>query len=145
AAQALRPGQQLSTNPAMGSVSVPEEVAWSRDREKHLALLKEMLAFGENVSKRIESVEMRHRSNLVGLIPEGTLVFASLPNLTQSFAESYAMFKQRVSENGQLAGWWQQNMRARNGGLSIDEIVGRVTRLGAYLGPELVLALPQDL
>jgi uncharacterized protein (TIGR03435 family) len=36
----LLPGQQLASNPALKSISLKEEIAWSRNAEKHLALLE---------------------------------------------------------------------------------------------------------
>ena len=145
ASQALRPGQQISTNPIMGAVAISQDIAWSRDAESHVALLKELVTFSQDISQRIGAAEMRYTSSLVPLVPENTVVFASLPNISQSFAQSYAMFKQRVMENALLEDWWRQYMGPRPSGLSVDEMVERVVHAGAHLGPEIILALPKDL
>ncbi len=140
ATEALRPGMQLSTNAAMAPVPARQEIAWSRDA----AILNEMLQFAENVGKRIEKMEMRHASDLVPLVPSSTLVFASLPNISQSIAASYALFKQRISENQMLKDWWMGATRKGDNGLSFDDVVQRITTLGLYLGPEVILAFPGD-
>lgn len=140
ATQALFPGQQMSTDAAMGSIPVEQEIAWSRNAE----ILKGMLEFTENVARRIEKIEPRHTSDLVPLVPESTALFASLPNVSQSIAESYALFKQRIAENQMLKEWWQPNTRSPNG-LSFDEVVQRITKMGSYLGPEVILAFPMDM
>src|SRR5262249_49188297 len=36
----LLSGEQITSSPAMKSISLKEEIAWSRNAEKHLALLK---------------------------------------------------------------------------------------------------------
>lgn len=139
--QPLSPGQQFSTDPAMGTIPVNQEIAWSRDLSRYLALLN----LTQDVARRVGTLEMRHASDLVPLVPESTVIFASLPNISQSIAQSYALFKQRIVENDMLAGWWQQNAKASIGGLTIDQIVERLTRVGNYLGPEVVFAFPKDL
>src|SRR6476469_7588202 len=41
AEKVLHPGEQLSTNVSLGAVPVRQEIAWSQDLDKHLALLAE--------------------------------------------------------------------------------------------------------
>ena len=137
----LLPGQQVYTNPAMGAISIDEEIGWSRNAEE---LLKELVAFGQDFASRTERESMRHTSNLVPLAPADTLVFASLPNVSQSFRDSYALFRQRIGENAALADWWQQADSSRNG-MNLDEIVNRLSDVGAYLGSEVVLAFPKEM
>ena len=139
--QPLRPGQQISTDPAMGAIPAQQEIAWSRDLSRYLELLK----LGQDMASRVGAIEMRHTSDLAPLVPENTAVFASLPNLAQSIAQSYTLFKQRLAENELLRDWWGQNGSASFGGLTIDEIVERLTRAGNYLGPEVVFAFPKDI
>jgi len=138
--KSLHPGQQIATNPAMGTVPVSDEIAWSQDRDVHLALLKEFVQFSRDLGDRLGGQEMRHTSNLVQLVPATTLVFASLPNVSQPLAESYAAMKQRIAENPALKQWWDQNPGREQRGISFDELLQRVTRLGAFLGPEVVMA-----
>ena len=143
AIQALTPGQQIATNPAMGGVAVQDEIAWSRNVSAHLALLKEFASFSKDLARRIESAEMRFTSSLVPLVPESTLLVASLPNVSQSFAESYSLLRKRIDEHPELKDWWLNNSRAS--GVGVDDMVSRLTRVGAYLGPEVIIALPKDL
>lgn len=139
--QSVRPGQQAFTNPEMGAVPLDQELGWSRDAE---ALLREIAMFGQDFAKRVEGSSMRFTSNLAGLVPEDTLVFASLPNVSQPFSESYALFRRRVAENPTLASWWQQN-DGDPGRIGVDEIAQRFTELGGYLGQEVVLAFPKEM
>jgi hypothetical protein len=138
--QSVEPGQQVFTNPAMGAVSLAEEIGWSREADE---LLKELAAFGDSMAERTKGKAMRYASNLLGLVPPDTLVFASLPNVSQEFKESYRLFRQRVSENGALATWWQGAERPRNG-MNLDEMADRIAEVGAYLGEEVVFAFPKE-
>lgn len=139
--QFVTPGQQLVTNAAMGDVSLAEELAWSREAEEWI---KELTAFGQDMAKRTEGLPMRNTSNLVPLVASDTLVFASLPNISQPFKESYQLFRQRVGENAALASWWSQAARPSSG-MNLDEVADRVAEVGAYLGAEVVLAFPKEM
>lgn len=139
--RALLPGQQLATGEEMGTVPLSEEIAWSRDRDLHLAMLKEAIALSRDIENRIGSMEMRHSSNLVGLVPADALILASLPNVSQPLAESYEAMKQRIHDHPALNAWWSANTSGATGGITADEVVGRVARVGAYLGSEIILAL----
>jgi hypothetical protein len=139
--QPLRPGEQLSTDPGMAAVPVQQEISWSRDLGKYLALLN----LSQDIAARVGAIELRHTSDLVRLVPESTVIFASLPNISQPIADSYVLVKQRFAENPLLADWWQRNARAPGGGLlNTDRIVERLTQAGAYLGGEIVFAFPQN-
>ena len=137
--ESLLPGEQTYTNPAMGPVPIGEEIGWSRNAE---AMLRELQAFGQDFASRTERESMRHTSKLVGLVPADTLVFASLPNVSQQFKDSYALFRQRVSENTVLSSWWQQS-QSDTSRMNLDEMANRFAEVGAYLGSEVVFAFPK--
>jgi len=136
--ESLTPGEQTYTNPDMGAVPIGEEIGWSRNAE---AMLKELQTFGQDFATRAERQAMRHTSNLVGLVPADTLVFASLPNASQQFQESYALFRQRIGENSVLSDWWHQ--AEQPGAIKLDELANRISEVGAYLGSEVILAFPK--
>ena len=138
--QSLLPGQQIATDTVLGTVPIEEEIAWSRDRDLHLAMLKELLTFGQDVAQRLAAQSARQPSDLLALVPANTKVFVSLPNISQPIAESYDLMKQRLAENPALQSWWNSNAARPEGGISIDEIVERMTRLGASLGREIIIA-----
>lgn len=130
AEQVLRPGQQMSTNPAMAPVPLRQEIAWSRDRDSHMSLLQ---AFSD-VQKRLEQVhfaELRYASNLIGYVPENAAVYASIPNLSRPLGETLQVLRQRAMENPTLRQWWEQN--------KVEEILGRHRALQEYLGDEIVI------
>jgi hypothetical protein len=124
----------------MGEVPVAQQIGWSRNAEEWL---KELTAYGQDFARRVENESMRYTSNLVPLAPADTLVLAALPNVSQPFRESYALFRQRVGENATLADWWR-GVSSPVKGLSLNEFADRIAEVGAYLGPEVVLAVPKE-
>jgi hypothetical protein len=125
----------------MGPLPIDEQIAWSRNAE---ALLKELQTFGKDFASRTEQAAMRHTSSLIPLVPADTLVLASLPNAAESFKESYLLFRQRITENATLADWWRNTERPAPA-LKVDEMVNRISEVGAYIGSEVILAFPKEL
>jgi hypothetical protein len=138
--QSLLPGQQVATDTLLGTVPIEEEIAWSRDRDLHMAMLKELITFGQDVAQRLSALPLRQPSDLLALVPANTIVFVSLPNISQPVAESFALMKQRLAENPALQSWWNSKAAAPGDGISMDEIVERLTRLGSSLGREIIIA-----
>jgi hypothetical protein len=141
ASKALLPGQQLSTNPVLGTVPLEQDIAWSRDAEAHRALLRELAALSQDLGARIAASSLRHTSTLIPLVPEDAFMVASLPNLTDSFGQAYETFRQRIRENPVLRPWWEENTSGRDG-VNLDDMIGRVRKVGTYLGPEIIIAVP---
>jgi hypothetical protein len=140
AVQSVRPGQQFSTDPAMGNASLQSEISWSNEYNRYLALLNA----ARDVAERSSAIEMRHTSDLVPLVPADTVVFASLPNISQPLAQSYQAFKQRLIENPILADWWQQKGNLTGLGPILDQTMDHLTHAGNYLGAEVVFAFPAN-
>jgi hypothetical protein len=132
----LHRGDQTATNVSMSNISVAQDVAWSANSTKYLALLGELSA----IEKRIEAIPgpgLRYQSKLAGLLPENTAIFASIPNLAPVLAEANSIFEERVAQSPVLREWWNQNETQQ-----LRAIVGQVQSIGAYLGDEVVLAVP---
>jgi hypothetical protein len=132
----LHRGDQTATSVSMSNTSVAQDVAWSANSAKYLALLGELSA----IQKRIEQIPgpgLRYQSKLAGYLPENTAIFASIPNLAPVLAEANSIFEERVAQSPVLSQWWNdketQQLRA---------IVGQVQTFGGYLGDEIVLAVP---
>jgi len=132
----LHRGDQAATSVSMSNISVAQDVAWSANSAKYLALLGELAA----IEKRIEAIPgpgLRYQSKLAGLLPENTAIFASIPNLAPALAEANGIFEERVAQSPVLREWWNQNETQQ-----LRAIVGQVQSIGAYLGDEVVLAVP---
>ena len=138
----LKPGEQLSTHPSLRSASVAEEISWSRDADKHLALLREFVILGKDIAEGIAGVGLRYQSDLLPLIPQDAIFYAAFPNVTDSFGQAYDAFRQRLSENPELSAWWEEkNQSNSTSELTPEEAIARLRRDGQYLGQEIAVAM----
>jgi hypothetical protein len=136
AAQLLHRGDQTVTSAIMMKTSVAEDVAWSRHSEKYLALLGELSA----IQKRIESMpgpELRYESKIAALLPENTIVFGSVPNLSPTLDEVTGIFEERVKQSAVLAEWWNNAQTQR-----LRAVVQEARAISDFLGDEIVVAVP---
>jgi hypothetical protein len=134
----LHRGDQRATNVSMATTSVAEDVAWSTNAAKYLALLGELSA----IQKRIEAIPgpgLRYESKLAGLLPENTMVFAAIPNLGSTLSEASNIFEERVQQSAVLREWWNEK-----NSVQLRAIVDQVKTFSDYLGDEVVLAIPAD-
>jgi ferric-dicitrate binding protein FerR (iron transport regulator) len=140
AEKVLHPGDQLTTNASLGTVPVKEEIAWSQNLDKHLALLAEFA----HLSNKLDAVQMpglRYKSTVLGTLPANTVVFAGIPNLGDAVQQANKLFQQELQESAVLREWWQQMQSGKKGGPEFDEIVNYVHDLGQYLGDEIVFSV----
>jgi hypothetical protein len=134
--QLLHRGDQTATSISMSNTTVAQDVAWSANSAKYLALLSELSAMSRNIAA-IPGPGLRYQSKLAGLLPENTVIFAAIPNLANTLAEANGMFEARVAESPVLKEWWNQQETQQ-----VRAIVDQVRTFGEYLGDEVVLAIP---
>jgi hypothetical protein len=140
AEKVLHPGDQLTTNASLATVPVKQEIAWSQDLDKHLALLAEFA----HLSNKLEAVQMpglRYQSHVLATLPAGTVLYAGIPNLGDAVQQANRLFQQELQESAVLRDWWQQAQSRKNGGPEFDEIVSYVHDLSQYLGDEIVFSV----
>ncbi len=129
----LGAGQQFASSPSLAAVAVNEEIAWSRNREAHLALLREFAA----LEKKLEQIAMprpRYSSRLLDRMPESTVLYASIPNLGPALGEAQQILRQRMQESPVLRQWWEQA-----GGADFSRALDELRAASDYLGEEIVL------
>ena len=49
---------------------------------------------------------VRNSTRLLDLMPENTVVYAALPNLTSTIAESHRIMQERINQNPALHEWY---------------------------------------
>ncbi|HET9836605.1 MAG TPA: FecR domain-containing protein [Candidatus Angelobacter sp.] len=139
----LHPGDQLTTNAGLASVPVRQEIAWSQDLDKHLALLAEFA----HLSNKLETVQLpglRYQSRILPTLPANTLLYAGIPNLGDAVQQANKLFQQELQESAVLRDWWQQAQSRKHDGPELEEIVNYVHDLGRYLGDEIVFSFSLD-
>jgi ferric-dicitrate binding protein FerR (iron transport regulator) len=136
----LRSGDQLATGRYLGAVPVAEEISWSRNAADYRERLAALKALGRELDQTFVSAGARTSTRLLDLTPEGTSVYAALPNLSQTLAEAWSLVQQRATENPALADWW--NERFPDGAdEQISEAIADLSRFGAELGPEIAVTV----
>jgi len=140
AEKVLHSGDQLTTNASLATVPVKQEIAWSQNLDKHLALLAEFA----HLSNKLQTVQLpglRYKSNVLGTLPANTVVFAGIPNLGDAVQQANKLFQQELQESAVLRDRWQQVQAGKKNGPEFDEIINYVHDLGQYLGDEIVFSV----
>ena len=139
----LAPGEQWATSAAVGRVPVQSEIAWSGEADRYLALLGELKVLGERW-RQVRRPELRYESRLLRLLPEETVVFASLPNYGEALGDAHRLFDERLQESAVLRGLWAEADPARHGGPNLAGVIEKVRAVADHLGDEVVLAVVDD-
>src|SRR5215203_1498734 len=137
----LRPGEQATTNPAISVIPVKEEVSWSRKADHYAAVLNGLASLKNELNK-VEQPDVRYNTHLLDLMPEGTVVYAALPNLADSIVESHRVIQERMSQNAALREWWEKEQSGRS--QNMDQVVETIRQFGSYLGDEIAVSVSMD-
>lgn len=139
----LKPGDQGVSNAAIERVPVTEAVAWSRNAAKYASVVTQLTALRNDLNQKVARPGVRYSSRFLDLVPDNTVVYAALPNISQQLAESHKIMQERIKQNPALAEWWGKNHQGGGGALD-DKIIDRVREFGSYLGDEIVVAAGID-
>jgi hypothetical protein len=139
AEKVLHPGDQLSTNVSLGTVPVKQEIAWSENLDKHLALLAEFA----HLSNKLETVQLpglRYQSHVLPTLPANTVVYGGIPNLGDAVQQANNLFQQELQESTVLRDWWT-HAQSKHDGPEFNELINYVHDLSQYLGDEIVFSI----
>ena len=138
----LRGGEQATTNAAIAAIPVKDEVSWSRKATQYAETLKALSALNKELGK-VAQPGVRNSTHLLDLMPENTIVYAALPNLTTTILESHRIMQERINQNPALREWWSKE-QAGNHGPNVDQVVGTIREFGEYLGDEIAVSVSMD-
>jgi ferric-dicitrate binding protein FerR (iron transport regulator) len=142
AEQVVAPGEQW-TSEAVERQPLEDEIAWSGEVDRHLALLGELKVLQERW-RAVRTPGLRYETRLLPLLPESAVVFASLPNYGETLAEAHRLFEERLEESATLREWWARVDPQRHGGPSLAQVMEKVRSFSGFLGDEVVLAAVED-
>lgn len=134
--EVLHAGEQVSTSANMEPIPVEQDIAWSRDRAKHL----ELLAQFSQLQKKLAQVQLpapRYSSDLLNRMPSDIVVYASLPNAGQALEDANRIFQDQMQQSDTLRQWWSHG--DPNATAKLNETIAKVRQLSDYLGDEVVL------
>jgi hypothetical protein len=133
----LHPGDQTTTNPSLEAVSIKDEISWSRNAARYTTLVTQLAALRKDLNTKVERPGVRYSTHLLDLMPAGTVLYAALPNLTGTIAESHKIMQDRIQQNPALREWWQRENGRESANL--NRIMERVREFGKYLGSEIAV------
>jgi FecR-like protein len=140
--QVLRGGEQASTSAAIEKIAVKDEVAWSRKAASYAETLAGLTTLNKDLRK-VAMPGVRNSTHLLDLMPENTIVYAALPNLTSTIVESHRIMQERINQNAALRQWWEKEQSGHKGP-SLDEVIGSIREFGDYLGDEIAVSVSMD-
>ncbi len=137
----LRSGEQATTTSIIEKIPVKDEVSWSRKSAQYAQSLAALSALNKELG-RVAQPGIRHSTHLLDLMPENTIVYAALPNLTSTLVESHRIMQERITQNPALRAWWEkeQGDKAHN----VDQVIGTIREFGEYLGDEIAVSVSID-
>lgn len=140
----LAPGDQVTTSDSLSGVSVQDEIAWSKDADRYVQLLHELASLRKDLDARVPTPGLRYDSRLLDRVPDGTVLYAAIPNLTASLVEAKKVFEEHVAQSPVLQAWWNEHMSNEKSQQEMNEAFDRIQQYGSQLGEEIVLTLTMD-
>ncbi|MGH9903751.1 MAG: FecR domain-containing protein, partial [Pyrinomonadaceae bacterium] len=142
----LHPGDQTTTSASLGAVPLKDEIAWSRDADRYAKLVGELVALRKEIDQKVSLPGVRYESRLINLAPEGTVLYAALPNMSATISESYRLMQERINQNAALREWWASEHKEDSArkGAELGRIIESIREAGEYLGDEIVVTAAMD-
>jgi hypothetical protein len=136
----LHPGDQVATTAALAAIPVKDEIAWSRNFDRYVALLNEF----SKLRTKLEAAPgpgLRYSSKLLPLVPEGAVFYASIPNVGPTLSETNRLFQEQLQQSEVLRQWWAEKMKTPENQAKLDDVLNRIRSFSDYLGQEIVVTL----
>ena len=136
----LLAGDQFRSRPTLVAMTLQEEVGWSQDADRYLALLEEFKSLRSELNQLMEATPARHSTRLLDLMPADTKVYVAMPNAPATLSELFALVRSRAGASDLFAEWWAE-FEASGAVETIDDVIGVLGELGDTMGDETVVAL----
>ncbi len=138
----LKGGEQAATSKAIQKIAVKDEVAWSRNATRYAETLAAFTALNRDLG-RVQQPGLRNSTHLLDLMPENTIVYAALPNLTTTIVESHQIMKERIGQNAALRQWWEKEQGGQRDA-NVDQLISTIQEFNNYLGEEIAVSVSMD-
>lgn len=139
--QLLRAGQQVTTHPSIERISVKEEVAWSKNADRYIKMLDAVRA---DIDQQVSMPGNRYSTHLLDLMPDNTVFYVAIPNISQTLAEANRILQENIEKNPELQQWWSKERGETKGHAGIQPIIEQISEFGQYLGQEIALGAESD-
>lgn len=132
----LRAGEQATTNIAIDRIPVKTEVSWSRNAARYNQLLDSLASLNKALSA-LPKPGVRNSTRLLDMMPQNTVLYAALPNLGATIAESNRIIEERIQQNPTLKDWFASRREARGPGM--NQAIATIKEFGDQLGDEIAV------
>jgi ferric-dicitrate binding protein FerR (iron transport regulator) len=137
----LHAGDEATSSSSVSKVPIKNEIAWSKNSAKYLALLGDFAVLQKQFAA-IPGPGLRYSSELLPYVPEHTVVYAAIPNLTNTLGEASRLFQERLQQSPELRNWWKQQQKGN--GPKLEDVLNQVKTFSSYLGDEVVFAVAKE-
>lgn len=138
----IHPGEQATTHPSIAPIPLSQEISWSRNAARYARSLEALGALRKELGA-VARPGLRTSTALLDLMPENTVLYAALPNLTETLAESHRIMQERIRQNPALREWFEKE-RAGQNGAGLDQTLDRVREFGERFGDEIAVGASID-
>jgi hypothetical protein len=132
----IRAGQQATTNASIERIPVKDEVAWSRNAAKYVQTLASLTELQTELNS-VAKPGVRYSTRLLDMMPQNTVLYAALPNLSATIAESNRIIEERIQQNPALKDWFDSRREPRGPGM--NHALGTMKEFGDQLGDEIAV------
>jgi hypothetical protein len=137
----LRAGDEQTSSASVAKVPIQNEIAWSRNAARYLALLGDFAVL-QRQFEALPGPGLRYRSDLLPYVPDNTAVYAAIPNLAPTLGEASQLFQDRLQQSPALRSWWKEQQRGK--GPKLAEVMDQLKTFSSYLGDEIVFAVAKQ-
>jgi hypothetical protein len=137
----LHAGDEGTSSSTVSKVPIQNEIAWSRNSAKYLALLGDFAI----LQKQLEAIPgpgLRYSSDLLSYVPDHTVVYAAIPNLAATLGEASQIFQDKLQQSAALRNWLREQQHGK--GPKLDDVINQVKTFSSYLGDEIVFTVAKD-
>ena len=137
----LTAGEQATSGASVSKVPIQNEIAWSKNSAKYLALLGDFAMLQKQFAA-IPGPGLRYSSDLLPYVPDNTVIYAAIPNLANTLGEASQLFQDRLKQSPALRDWWKQQQKGN--GPKLEDVLNQVRTFNTYLGDEIVFAVAKN-
>jgi hypothetical protein len=134
----LRAGEQATTSTSIEAIPVKEEIAWSRNAARYAQTLASLTALQKELNA-VAKPGVRYSTRLLDMMPDNTVLYAALPNLGSTIAESNRIIDERIQQDPALKDWFDSRREPRGPGM--NQAISTIKEFGDQLGDEIAVGM----
>jgi hypothetical protein len=132
----LRAGEQATTSASIATIPVKDEIAWSRNAARYAQTLASLAELQKDLNT-VAKPSVRYSTRLLDMMPANTVLYAALPNLSATIAESNRIIEERIQQNPALKDWFESRHEPRGPGM--NQAISAIKDFGDQLGDEIAV------